>query len=76
MRTRIAACLLALLTSTWFVHGQTVTLPAGYWSEAQSQELLSRAEVIRLAPDLSTLSADERMSVRELVQAGTIIQSL
>ena len=76
MRTRIAACLLALLTSTWFVHGQTVTLPAGYWSEAQSQELLSRAEVIRLAPDLSALSADERTSVRELVQAGTIIQSL
>ncbi|WP_294172923.1 hypothetical protein, partial [uncultured Sphingomonas sp.] len=46
------------------------------WSPAQVQQILEKTQSIRLAPDLSHLSADERAAVDRLLQVGAIFQDI
>jgi zincin-like metallopeptidase len=52
------------------------TWPAGYWPFTQSQPIIDKTQTIRLAPDLSKLSAGERQAVAKLLEAGKIFQQL
>jgi hypothetical protein len=49
-------------------------LPAGYWPESRTQELLAKTETIRLAPDLSRLSPEEQKAVKDLLEVGQLLQ--
>lgn len=51
-------------------------LPKGYWSIEKSQPVLDKTQTIRLAPDVSNLSAGERQAVEKLTEAGKIMQDL
>jgi len=50
--------------------------PAGYWPREKSQPIIEKTQTIRLAPDLSQLSAGERAAVAKLLEAGKIFQAL
>lgn len=50
--------------------------PGKAWTLAQAREILDRTQTIRLAPDLSQLSAAERSAVAKLAEAGEIFQRL
>src|SRR5258706_6760186 len=52
------------------------TLPAGYWPLEKSQAIIDKAQTIRLAPNLSQLSADERKAVAKLLEVGKIFQGI
>ncbi len=54
----------------------TQTLPAGYWPLEKSQPLIDKTQTIRLAPDISKLSAGERTAVAKLIEVGHIFQKL
>ena len=51
-------------------------LPAGYWSIEKSQPILDKTQTIRLAPDVSNLSAGERRAVEKLLEVGKIFQDI
>jgi hypothetical protein len=51
-------------------------LPGGYWSRERAAEVLAKTQDVRLAPDLSSLSAGERRAVDHLLQAGHVFQRL
>jgi Zincin-like metallopeptidase len=51
-------------------------LPPGYWPIEKSQPIIDKTQTIRLAPDLSQLSAGERRAVAKLLEVGTIFQSI
>jgi len=51
-------------------------LPAGYWPLEKSQPIIDKTQTIRLAPDLSKLSADERKAIAKLLEVGKIFQSI
>jgi hypothetical protein len=51
-------------------------LPPGYWTVAESQRLIDRIRIVRLAPSLSELSPGERIAVTKLLAAGRIIEDL
>jgi hypothetical protein len=51
-------------------------LPAGYWSRERAAEVLAKTQDVRLAPDLSSLSAGERRAVDHLLLAGQVFQRL
>lgn len=51
-------------------------LPAGYWPLEKSQPIIDKTQTIRLATDLSHLTAGERKAVERLIEAGKIFQSL
>jgi hypothetical protein len=51
-------------------------VPAGYWTEAQSQAILDKTETIRLDPDLSKLTPHERAALKDLFEVGAIMQKL
>lgn len=73
MRTILALTLAVTLTAA----AQPKTeLPAGYWPLAKSEEILAKTETIRLAPDLSSLTADERSALKDLLEVGNILQKL
>jgi zincin-like metallopeptidase len=48
----------------------------GYWPLEKSQPIVEKTQTIRLAPDISQLSAGERTAVEKLIQVGQIFQSL
>ncbi len=50
--------------------------PAGYWPLEKSQPIIEKTQTIRLAPDLSRLSAGEKLAVRKLLAVGEIFQKL
>lgn len=50
--------------------------PSGYWLVEKSQPIVDKTQTIRLAPDLSQLSAGERAAVAKLLEAGRIFQSI
>ena len=50
--------------------------PDGYWPPAKSQMILDKMQEVRLAPDLSHLSEDERKAVGKLLEVGKIFQEL
>src|SRR5882762_10930471 len=52
------------------------TLPVGYWPLEKSQPIIDKTQTIRLAPDLSKLSADERKAIAKLLEVGKIFQSI
>jgi hypothetical protein len=52
------------------------TLPAGYWPLEKSQPLIDKTQTIRLAPDVSHLSAGEKAAVAKLIEVGKIFQGL
>ncbi|HMG73461.1 MAG TPA: zincin-like metallopeptidase domain-containing protein [Pyrinomonadaceae bacterium] len=52
------------------------TLPAGYWPLEKSQPIIEKTQTIKLAPDLSRLSADERKAVAKLLEVGKIFQGI
>jgi len=51
-------------------------IPAGYWPESKSDEILKKTETLRLAPDLSSLTEGERSALKDLLQVGVIFQKL
>lgn len=51
-------------------------IPAAYWPEARSKEILDKTITIRLAPDLSALPANEQAALKELYEVGSVIQKL
>jgi len=51
-------------------------LPAGYWPIEKSQPVIDKTEPIRLAPDLSHLTAGERKALAKLLEVGKIFQRL
>jgi hypothetical protein len=52
------------------------TLPAGYWPFEKSQPLVDKTQEIRLAPDVSHLSAGEKAAMTKLIEVGKIFQEL
>jgi hypothetical protein len=52
------------------------TFPPGYWPLEKSQPIVDKTQTIKLAPDLSQLSADERKAVANLLEVGKIFQSI
>lgn len=78
---QLFAFALILTTFLAFAPAQTTTrtagdLPKGYWSLEKSQPVLDKTQTIRLAPDLSALSAGERAAVEKLNEVGKIFQDL
>ncbi|HEX8116466.1 MAG TPA: hypothetical protein VF521_04285, partial [Pyrinomonadaceae bacterium] len=51
-------------------------LPAGYWPEEKAHELLHKTGVVRLAPDISHLTAGERRALEKLIEVGKIFQTV
>ncbi len=51
-------------------------MPPGYWPLAKSQPLMEKTQTIRLAPDLSHLTAGERRAVELLLQVGQLVQTI
>jgi hypothetical protein len=74
MRTILA--LMLAVTLPIAAQTQKNDLPEGYWPLAKSEEVLKKTETIRLAPDLSGLSADEQSALKDLIEAGQILQKL
>ena len=54
----------------------STTWPAGYWPLEKTQPILDKTQTIRLAPELSQLSAGERAAVAKLLEVGKIFQGL
>ena len=52
------------------------SLPAGYWPAEKSQPLIDKTQTIQLAPDVSHLSAGEKLAVAKLIEVGKIFQEL
>jgi hypothetical protein len=72
---------LILTTFVGYLPAQTTrraaeSLPKGYWSIEKSQPVLDKTQTIRLATDLSNLSAGERQAIEKLNEAGKIFQDL
>src|SRR6267154_1624600 len=80
IRFFVVAVLLISFVSTFAQTGSRMktnqTLPAGYWPLEKSQPIIDKTQTIRLAPDLSQLSADERKAVAKLLEVGKIFQSI
>ncbi|HZE69730.1 MAG TPA: zincin-like metallopeptidase domain-containing protein [Pyrinomonadaceae bacterium] len=51
-------------------------LPTAYWPLEKSQPIIDKTQPIRLAPDVSHLSAGEQRAVAKLLEVGKIFQDL
>ena len=56
--------------------GSGQALPAGYWPREKTQPIIDKTQTIRLAPDMSQLSAGERAAVAKLLEVGKIFQEI
>ena len=56
--------------------GSRQALSAGYWPLEKSQPIIDKTQTIRLAPDMSQLSAGERTAVAKLLEVGKIFQEI
>ena len=54
----------------------SVLMTNGYWPLEKSQPIIDKTQTIRLAPDISHLSAGERKAVAKLIEVGEIFQKL
>jgi hypothetical protein len=72
MKTLLVLTLAAALTAS----AQQKPLPSGYWPEEKSNAILEKTEVIRLAPDLSSLTPEEQAALKDLLQVGAVMQKL
>ena len=70
------AILSLLVTMTATAADTPPQIPAGYWPLEKSERILAKTETIRLAPDLSSLSAGEQAAVKDLLEVGQIMQRL
>ncbi|MEO6393193.1 MAG: NUDIX hydrolase, partial [Pyrinomonadaceae bacterium] len=79
MKVLISSLLLMAISSTVLMQTGKRTpagLPAGYWPVEKSQALLDKTQTIRLAPDLSHLTAGERRAVALLLEVGKLFQTI
>ncbi len=79
MRTFLAILIAATMTASAQqpkTKQSAPTLPEGYWPLEKSEEILKKTETIRLDPDLSQLSAEEKAALKDLFEAGTLMQKL
>lgn len=51
-------------------------IPTGYWPLEKSQAIIEKTQIVRLAPDLSHLTAGERACVVKLLEVGKIFQEI
>ncbi|MEP6636850.1 MAG: zincin-like metallopeptidase domain-containing protein [Acidobacteriota bacterium] len=51
-------------------------LPPGYWPTEKSQPIVDKTQTIRLATDISHLTAGERKAIEKLLEVGKIFQAL
>ena len=73
MRTILALTLAVTFTAA---AQQKTELPSGYWPLAKSEEILRKTETIRLAPDLSGLTTEEKSALKDLLEVGGYMQKL
>ena len=73
---QLLAIALILTTFVGVLPAQTTGLPKGYWTIEKSQPVLDKTQTIRLAPDVSNLSAGERRALEKLNEVGKIFQDL
>ena len=52
------------------------SIPAGYWPLEKSKAVVDKTQPIRLAPDVSFLTAGEQRAVAKLLHVGDIFQEL
>ena len=71
-----AAAALTLLLASPTPTVQAPSLPDGYWPLERSAQVLDLTQTIRLAPDRTALSAEERATVGDLLAAGAVMQRL
>src|SRR6266481_7947478 len=80
IRFFVVAVLLISFVSSFAQTGSRMkpnqTLPAGYWPLEKSQPIIDKTQTIRLAPELSQLTASERNAVARLIEVGKIFQQL
>ena len=81
MRILFALALAGLAASSLLAQGAARRpaqggLPAGYWPEEKSGALVEKTGLVRLAPDISHLSAGERRAVEKLIEVGKIFQDV
>jgi hypothetical protein len=51
-------------------------VPPNYWPIEKSQPIIDKTQTIRLAPDLSQLTAGEKKAVAKLLEVGKIFQGI
>ena len=73
MRAVFATVLLGLIAAD---SQAQAALPSGYWTEAQSSEILAKTEIIRLDPSLDALTVAERSAMPDLLEVGALMQKL
>src|SRR6266576_2323179 len=64
---------MAQIESETTLHG---AVPPNYWPIEKSQPIVDKTQTIRLAPDLSQLSAGEKKAVAKLLEVGKIFQGI
>src|SRR3989440_5525760 len=64
---------MAQVESETTLHG---AVPPNYWPLEKSQPIIDKTQTIRLAPDLSQLSAGEKKAVAKLLEVGKIFQAI
>jgi hypothetical protein len=75
MKNVTLSCVAALAALATLDSG-AADLPSGYWPVDLSQPILDKTRTIRLAPDLSELTDGEREAVRQLLEAGALLQHI
>ena len=64
------------LLMTMTASAQQNPIPPEYWPESKADAILGKTETIRLAPDLSVLTAGEQAALKDLLEVGAIMQKL
>jgi hypothetical protein len=76
----VLAIVLTIFASNFAQTGSRMTsrnsLPAGFWPLDKSQPIIDKTQTLRLAPDISLLTAGERLAVTKLLEVGKIFQAL
>jgi hypothetical protein len=76
MRIFPFALLVLLIAGSLPASAQQPQLPAGYWPLSETRPILEQTATIRLAPDLSSLTPEERSALDDLLAVGAIMQKL
>jgi hypothetical protein len=74
--TILITCLAVAMAQTPSPMKSSTNPPTGYWPLEKSQPIIDKTQTIRLAPDLSQLTAGERSAVAKLLEVGKIFQRL
>lgn len=76
MKIFLLTILILITFSSAEGQGRDAKLPAGYWTPEKSQPIIDKTQTIRLAPDISTLTAGERAAISKLNEVGEIFQRI